>query len=40
MKAFPAERANRSAARLLEFLAAKQAIGGKHHGAQGAEQFR
>jgi hypothetical protein len=40
LKAFPAERANESATRLLKFLAAEQTIGGKHYGTQGAEQFR
>jgi hypothetical protein len=40
LKAFPAERANGSAARTLKFLAAKQAIGRKHYGTHSAEQFR
>jgi hypothetical protein len=40
LEAFPAVRANGSAARLLKFLAAKQTIGRKHYSKQGAEQFR
>jgi hypothetical protein len=40
LKAFPAGRANGSATRLLEFLAAEQTISREHYGTHGAEQFR
>ena len=39
-EALPAEGTNRGAAHLPKFLAAEQAIGGKHYGAHSAEQFR